>query len=52
MKKVREAMQKNGADEEKIKEFEKGASAYAKKIVADFKNYDFYTGESMDPDGM
>merc|ERR1711881_536928 len=32
--------------------FEKGASGYAKKIVASFKDWEFYTGESMDPDGM
>jgi len=32
--------------------FEKGAAAYAKKIVANFKNFEFYTGESMNPDGM
>jgi len=33
-------------------DFEKKASAFAKKIVANFKDYDFYTGESMNPDGM
>ena len=27
-------------------------SGYAKKIVASFKDWEFYTGESMDPDGM
>lgn len=52
MKKVKEAMKEKGASEEKIKEFETGAQAYAKKIVSNFKDYDFYTGESMDVDGM
>jgi hypothetical protein len=37
---------------EAIESFEKNASAYAKKIVANFKDYEFYTGESMNPDGM
>lgn len=37
---------------EEVESFEKGAQAFAKKIVGNFKDYDFYTGESMDPDGM
>ncbi|KAF3929257.1 hypothetical protein AA313_de0205728 [Arthrobotrys entomopaga] len=37
---------------EQVADFEKGAAAYAKKIVANFKDYEFYTGESMNPDGM
>jgi len=52
MKKVKEALKTKGASEETITAFEKGAQAYAKKIVANFKDYDFYIGESMDPDGM
>jgi len=40
------------ASDEEVKEFETKAGAYAKKIVANFKDYEFYTGESMDPDGM
>jgi hypothetical protein len=52
MKKVKEAMKTNGADEAAVAAFEKGAGAYAKKIIANFKDYDFYVGESMDPDGM
>ncbi|TEB35688.1 translationally controlled tumor-associated [Coprinellus micaceus] len=38
--------------EDQVADFEKKAGAYAKKIVANFKDYEFYTGESMDPDGM
>lgn len=52
MKSVAKKLAENGADEEKVKAFQTGASAYAKKIVGGFKDYDFYTGESMDPDGM
>jgi hypothetical protein len=52
MKKVKEALKAKGASDETVDEFQKGASAFAKKIVANFKDYDFYIGESMDPDGM
>ncbi len=52
MKKVKEAMKEKGASDDEIKDFEKGASGYAKKIVANFKDYEFLIGESMDPDGM
>jgi len=37
---------------ERVEAFEKGAQAYAKKIVANFKDFEFYTGENMNPDGM
>lgn len=37
---------------ERVEAFEKGAAAYAKKIVAGFKDFEFYTGENMNPDGM
>lgn len=50
MKKVKaELAEKNP---EAVAVFEKGAAAYVKKIVANFKDYEFFTGESMDPDGM
>ena len=52
MKKVKEALKEKGASDDTIKDFETGAQGYAKKIVANFKDYDFYIGESMDPDGM
>ncbi|KLO15683.1 hypothetical protein SCHPADRAFT_251617 [Schizopora paradoxa] len=32
--------------------FKTQASAYAKKIVANFKDFEFYTGENMNPEGM
>lgn len=52
MKKVKAALKERDAPESEITAFEKGASTYAKKIVANFKDYEFFTGESMDPDGM
>lgn len=35
-----------------VAEFEKGAAAQVKKIVGSFGDWEFFTGESMDPDGM
>ncbi|KAG9021093.1 hypothetical protein FS837_007584, partial [Tulasnella sp. UAMH 9824] len=32
---------------ERVPAFEKGAAEFVKKIVANIKDYDFYTGESM-----
>ncbi|KAL1598210.1 hypothetical protein SLS59_006894 [Nothophoma quercina] len=52
MKTVKAKLQEKGASAEEITQFEKGAAAYAKKIVANFKDYEFLTGESMNPDGM
>jgi len=53
LKKVVEKMKEGGADEAKIKAFQKGVQEYyTKKIVPNFGDLDFYTGESMDPDGM
>ncbi|EKM59974.1 uncharacterized protein PHACADRAFT_250798 [Phanerochaete carnosa HHB-10118-sp] len=37
---------------EQVAEFEQAAQNFAKKIVGDFKNFEFFTGESMNPDGM
>jgi hypothetical protein len=52
MKMVKDKLKERGADEEEIKTFEKGAQGFAKKIVTNFKDYEFLIGESMDPDGM
>ena len=42
-----------GKDEDFIKGFQKGVQGYyTKNIVPNFGDFDFYTGESMDPDGM
>lgn len=46
-------LKEGGKDEEFIKNFQKGVQGYyAKHIVPNFADLDFYTGESMDPDGM
>ncbi|KAJ7283604.1 Mss4-like protein [Mycena rebaudengoi] len=37
---------------DRVDAFEKGAQGFAKKIVGNFKDYEFYTGASMNPDGM
>ncbi|KIY49254.1 translationally controlled tumor-associated [Fistulina hepatica ATCC 64428] len=50
MKAVKEELSKSNPD--RVSTFEKGAAAYAKKIVANFKDFEFYIGESMNPDGM
>ncbi|KAG9097020.1 hypothetical protein FRC06_008035 [Ceratobasidium sp. 370] len=50
MKAVKAELQKTSP--ERVDAFEKGAAAYAKKIVANFKDFEFYTGESMNPDGI
>ncbi|EFQ27121.1 hypothetical protein CGRA01v4_07568 [Colletotrichum graminicola] len=53
MKAVKTALQEKGAPAEKITAFEKGAQAYVKeKLLPNFKDFEFYTGESMNPDGM
>ena len=52
MKKVKAQMKESGASDDAVTEFEKGAQGYAKKIVGNFKDYEFLIGESMDPDGM
>lgn len=51
-KKIKEHKRGAGASEEEVKAFETRAGAFAKKIVANFKDYEFFIGESMDPDGM
>jgi len=37
---------------ERVPAFEKGAQVLAKQIVGNFKDYEFYVGESMNPEGM
>ncbi|OAA55054.1 translationally controlled tumor protein [Niveomyces insectorum RCEF 264] len=53
LKAVKEKMQQAGKSAEEIKEFETGAQTYVKeKLLPNFKDFEFYTGESMNPDGM
>lgn len=44
--------QLNETDPSAVAEFEKGAQTYAKKVLGNFKDYEFYIGNSMNPDGM
>ncbi|EEB07684.1 translationally controlled tumor protein [Schizosaccharomyces japonicus yFS275] len=50
MKAIKARLQESNPD--RVPVFEKNAVGYIKKILGNFKDYDFYTGESMDPDGM
>jgi hypothetical protein len=50
MKKVKAYLAEHNPDA--VEAFEKGATNYVKKIIGNFKDYEFFTGESMDPDGM
>ncbi|KAF9305148.1 hypothetical protein BGZ74_011242 [Mortierella antarctica] len=50
--KIQEAAAKDGKDADAIvKAFETSAATAAKKILGNFKDYEFYVGESMNPDG-
>ena len=50
MKEIKSKLQETNPDA--VATFEKGAMVYVKKVVASFKDWEFFTGESMDPDGM
>ncbi|WFD01419.1 hypothetical protein MOBT1_000082 [Malassezia obtusa] len=50
MKSIKQQLQESNPD--RVPVFEKKAAEFAKKIVANFKDYEFYTGESMNPEGM
>jgi hypothetical protein len=50
MKKVKKHLEEK--DPESVKTFEEGAKVAVKNILANFKDYEFFTGESMDPEGM
>jgi len=50
MKQIRAYLAKENPD--RVQAFESGASGMVKKILANFGDYEFYTGGSMDPSGM
>ncbi|KAJ8515054.1 hypothetical protein ONZ45_g7475 [Pleurotus djamor] len=50
MKAVKTKLAETNPD--RVADFEKGAAAFAKKIVGNFKDFEFYTGENMNPEGM
>ncbi|KAK2751111.1 hypothetical protein FQN57_000186 [Myotisia sp. PD_48] len=45
-------LKKTGASEEEVTKFQKAALAGFKKLVANYDNYDFMMGASMNPDGI
>ncbi|CAL9736610.1 translationally-controlled tumor protein homolog [Monosporozyma servazzii] len=50
MKAIKAKLQESNPDE--VSAFEKGAQTYVKKVIGSFKDWEFFTGESMDPDAM
>ncbi len=50
MKKVKGYLTEHNPDA--VDAFQKGATTYVKRVLKHFKDYEFYTGESMDPDAM
>ncbi|KAF3771446.1 hypothetical protein M406DRAFT_77315 [Cryphonectria parasitica EP155] len=53
MKAVKTKLQEEGKSDEEVKAFESGAQKFVKdKLLPNFKDFEFYTGESMNPDGM
>ncbi|KAI0118813.1 Mss4-like protein [Nemania sp. FL0031] len=52
MKKVLAHLKAKNAPESEVDAFKKGAAAFSKKVLGSFKDWEFYTGESMDVDGM
>jgi hypothetical protein len=52
MKKVLAHLKAKNAPESDIEAFKKGAATFSKKVLSTFKDWEFYTGESMDVDGM
>ncbi|KAF4961859.1 hypothetical protein FSARC_10017 [Fusarium sarcochroum] len=53
MKSVKSKLQELGREAEYITQFEKSAQAFVKStLLPKFNDYEFYTGESQDPDGM
>ena len=50
MKKVKAHLAET--DPNRVGAFEKAAQSYAKKIIANFKDWEFYTGDKMDPESM
>jgi hypothetical protein len=49
MKKVKAYLEEKSPERAEV--FEKGVGAVVKRIVGNFKDYEFFVGESMDPDG-
>jgi len=51
MKSILKRLEEDGQKEEAA-QFKKKISPFVKKVLEEFKEYDFYQGESMNPDAM
>ncbi|KAI7834765.1 translationally controlled tumor protein [Kickxella alabastrina] len=53
MKSLEKLMKEDEAKtDDDITAFKANAAKFVKKVLGDIKNYEFYTGESMNPEGM
>ncbi|KAL8408794.1 hypothetical protein RB594_007288 [Gaeumannomyces avenae] len=53
LKTVKEKLKEQGKSDDEIKAFETGAQKWVKeKLLPSFKDFEFYTGEGMNPDAM
>ena len=50
MKRVKEHLEKNNPDQVSV--FTTNVQRFIKSVLGEFKEYQFFTGESMNPDGM
>jgi hypothetical protein len=50
VKRVKTHLQEHQPD--RVESFEKAVQGYVKKIVTNFNEWEFFTGETMNPDGM
>jgi hypothetical protein len=51
MKKLQAEFKKKYSDEE-VKELQNKHAAFFKKVLGNFKDYEFYVGPKMDPEAM
>ncbi|KAJ6050211.1 Mss4-like protein [Penicillium canescens] len=51
-RKVLMSLKKRNAPDEEVITFKKGVQVHTKRIIDSFNDWEFYTGESMDVDGM
>ncbi|KAI0016670.1 translationally-controlled tumor protein [Xylariomycetidae sp. FL0641] len=49
---INKRLKEKGASDEDIKAWQEKAKAFTMKVKANFKDYEFFTGESMDINGM
>nr|CCA62930.1 translationally controlled tumour protein [Fredericella sultana] len=52
MKSLKDQLTARKQSDQQIKDFQTAAQAFVKRVLAEFDNFDFYTGESSNPEGM